>query len=76
MQQTPSPAPRRWRAVTLTALVAYGPISTDLYLPSLPAMQQAFATDIAAVQLTLTAFVWGFAVAQLAYGPLSRASAA
>ncbi len=71
MQQNPSPAARRWRAVTLTALVAYGPISTDLYLPSLPAMQQAFGTDIAAVQLTLTAFVWGFAVAQLAYGPLS-----
>ncbi len=71
MQQTPSPVARRWRAVALTALVAYGPISTDLYLPSLPAMQQAFATDIAAVQLTLTAFVWGFAVAQLVYGPLS-----
>jgi DHA1 family bicyclomycin/chloramphenicol resistance-like MFS transporter len=71
MQQTPSPVARRWRAVTLTALVAYGPISTDLYLPSLPAMQQAFLTDIAAVQLTLTAFVWGFAVAQLVYGPLS-----
>lgn len=62
---------RRWRAVTLTVLVAYGPISTDLYLPSLPAMQHALASDIAGVQLTLSAFVWGFAVAQLVYGPLS-----
>jgi DHA1 family bicyclomycin/chloramphenicol resistance-like MFS transporter len=71
MHPTLSPTARRWRAVTLTALVAYGPISTDLYLPSLPAMQQAFSTDSAAVQLTLTAFAWGFAVAQLVYGPLS-----
>lgn len=71
MPETPTPTARRWRALTLTALVAYGPVSTDLYLPSLPAMQDAFATDIAGVQLTLTAFVWGFALAQLVYGPLS-----
>jgi DHA1 family bicyclomycin/chloramphenicol resistance-like MFS transporter len=71
MPATMNPSARRWRAITLTALVAYGPVSTDLYLPSLPAMQQALATDIAGVQMTLTAFVWGFALAQLVYGPLS-----
>jgi len=32
--------------IALTALVAYGPLSTDLYLPSLPAMTAAFATDV------------------------------
>lgn len=55
----------------LTALVALGPISTDMYLPSLPALRRAFASDVAMVQLTLSVFIAGFGVAQLIYGPLS-----
>ena len=58
-------------AVLLTACVALGPISTDMYLASLPTMTRAFATDVASVQLTLSVFLVGFAVAQLIYGPLS-----
>ncbi|MFZ5509174.1 MAG: multidrug effflux MFS transporter [Pseudomonadota bacterium] len=58
-------------ALLLTTLVALGPISTDLYLPSLPTLAQFFATDVARVQLTLSVFLAGFAVAQLIYGPLS-----
>lgn len=58
-------------AALLTALVALGPISTDLYLPSLPAIGRAFGADAAAAQLTLSAFIAGMAVAQLIYGPLS-----
>jgi len=58
-------------AVLLTALVAFGPLSTDLYLPSLPTLVRVFGTDIATVQLTLSVFLVGFAVSQLAYGPLS-----
>lgn len=58
-------------ATLLTTLVALGPLSTDLYLPALPTLAQAFATDAARVQLTLSAFLAGFAVAQLFYGPLS-----
>ncbi|MGQ9370853.1 multidrug effflux MFS transporter [Azospirillum sp. ST 5-10] len=57
--------------VLLTALVAFGPLSTDLYLPSLPALVRVFGTDIATVQLTLSVFLVGFAVAMLVYGPLS-----
>ena len=57
--------------VLLTALVAFGPLSTDLYLPSLPALVTAFGTDIVTVQLTLSVFLVGFALAQLVYGPLS-----
>ena len=57
--------------VLLTALVALGPISTDLYLPSLPAMARAFGAPVGEVQLTLSVFLAGFATAQLAYGPLS-----
>lgn len=57
--------------VLLTTLVALGPLSTDLYLPSLPTLARVFATDAARVQLTLSVFLAGFAVAQLAYGALS-----
>ncbi len=55
----------------LTALVAFGPISTDMYLPSLPALVTAFDSDVATVQLTLSAFLVAFAIAMLVYGPLS-----
>ncbi|WP_142850536.1 multidrug effflux MFS transporter [Telmatospirillum sp. J64-1] len=57
--------------ILLTGLVAFGPISTDLYLPSLPDMTRAFGTDVSMVQLTLSVFLIGFAFAQLIYGPLS-----
>lgn len=55
----------------LTALVALGPISTDMYLPSLPALRRVFASDVASVQLTLSVFIAGFGLSQLIYGPLS-----
>lgn len=55
----------------LTALVAFGPVSTDLYLPSLPAMTGAFGTEVAQVQLTLSIFIAGFAVSQILFGPVS-----
>ena len=55
----------------LTALVALGPLSTDLYLPSLPGMARSFAAPVAEIQLTLSVFLVGLALGQLAYGPLS-----
>ena len=58
-------------AILLTTLVALGPLSTDFYLPSLPAMTRALDTDVAGTQLTLSVFLAGFAVGQLFYGPLS-----
>ena len=58
-------------AVLLTALVAFGPISTDLYLPSLPGIARDLMTDAASVQLTLSVFLLGFAGGQIVYGPLS-----
>jgi DHA1 family bicyclomycin/chloramphenicol resistance-like MFS transporter len=58
-------------AVLLTALVAFQAISTDLYLPSLPAIVRDLATDVGTVQLTLSLFLLGFGAGQLAWGPLS-----
>jgi len=57
--------------VLLGFVTALGPLSTDMYLPSLPGLATAFRTDAASVQLTLSAFLAGFAVAQLIYGPVS-----
>ena len=58
-------------AALLTMLVAFGPISTDMYLPSLPALVSDFDSDVPTVQLTLSAFLVAFAVSMLVYGPLS-----
>lgn len=55
----------------LVAAVALGPVSTDLYLPSLPAIGRALSADVLQTQLTLSVFLVGFAVGQLAFGSLS-----
>lgn len=55
----------------LAALVALGPLSVDMYLPAMPAMQAAFDTDIVSMHLTLSAYLWGFAVFHLVCGPLA-----
>ncbi len=57
--------------VSLAALVSLGPLSTDMYLPALPSMADEFATDSGNIQLTLSPFLAGFALAQIIYGPLS-----
>ncbi|WP_339832894.1 multidrug effflux MFS transporter [uncultured Parvibaculum sp.] len=57
--------------IFLGALTAVGPLSTDMYLPSLPAIALAFAADTGATQLTLSVHLIGFAGSQLFYGPLA-----
>jgi DHA1 family bicyclomycin/chloramphenicol resistance-like MFS transporter len=73
LDQTVSARPRFGPAqiVLLTALTALGPVSTDFYLPSLPSIARYFAVGEAQAQLTLSAFLAGFAIAMLIYGPLS-----
>jgi DHA1 family bicyclomycin/chloramphenicol resistance-like MFS transporter len=55
----------------LVSASAVSILSTDLYTPSLPHLQNYFATDPATVQLTMSLNLAGYALAQLAYGPLS-----
>ncbi len=57
--------------VLLASLVALGPLTIDMYLPALPGMVEAFATDTARVQLTISAYLLGFSVFHLACGPLA-----
>lgn len=57
--------------VLLGALTALGPFTVDLYLPAFPVLEADFETTSAAIQLTLTGTMIGFAVGQLVVGPLS-----
>ncbi len=55
----------------LSLLTALGPLSMDMYLPSLPAIADALHAPIAQVQLTISSYLFGFAVGQIVYGPIS-----
>jgi DHA1 family bicyclomycin/chloramphenicol resistance-like MFS transporter len=66
------PASRRLvYIVLLGALTALGPFTIDLYLPAFPVLESDFQTTAAAIQLTLTGTMIGFALGQLVVGPLS-----
>ncbi|ESK36969.1 hypothetical protein P256_02415 [Acinetobacter nectaris CIP 110549] len=54
--------------VVLSALMAFTSLSTDIYLPAMPVMQVDLQGN---VELTVTGFLIGFAVAQLIWGPIS-----
>lgn len=53
------------------ALSAFGPLSIDMYLPSLPSLARDLSGAAWQVQLTLTACLLGLATGQLVAGPLS-----
>ncbi len=55
----------------LAFLTMIGPMSTDIFLPSLPSMARVFNTTAAGAQATITAYYVGFALAQIIYGPIS-----
>lgn len=57
--------------IILGSLTALAPFTIDLYLPAFPALQSDFGVTEAAVQLTLTGTIIGFAGGQLLVGPLS-----
>ena len=60
-----------WLLAVLATLVALGPLSVDMYLPAMPAMQAAFDSSISQMHLTLSAYLAGFAIFHLICGPLS-----
>lgn len=56
---------------TLAGLSALAPLTTDMYLPSLPDVERQLQTSTAQVQLTISAYLVGFAIGQVFYGPLA-----
>lgn len=55
----------------LSLLLGLQPITTDLYLPALPALTEDFGAPMAQAQLTLGALLLAFGLSQLIWGPLS-----
>ncbi len=55
----------------LSMLLGVQPITTDLYLPALPALTEGFGAPMSQAQLTLTALLLAFGLSQLIWGPLS-----
>ncbi|EKT53483.1 Bcr/CflA family multidrug efflux MFS transporter [Providencia sneebia] len=60
-----------WLIPLLGSLVAFGPLSIDMYLPALPQMGLDLHASQGQMQFTLGAFFAGFCVGMLFYGPLS-----
>lgn len=80
MDATPSKPPagtagRRTGAGPLLALLmamtAIGPLSLNILVPATPGLVATLNTDPATVQLTVSLYLLGLAVSQLALGPLS-----
>jgi DHA1 family bicyclomycin/chloramphenicol resistance-like MFS transporter len=68
------PLGRRFRIVLVPGfLTALGPLTIDMYLPSLPTITTDLHASAATVQLTLTGTLVGLAFGQLLVGPLSDA---
>lgn len=62
---------RYWIVFVLGALAAFGPLSIDMYLPSLPSLTADLHTSTSLAQLSITACLLGIAVGQLFMGPQS-----
>jgi DHA1 family bicyclomycin/chloramphenicol resistance-like MFS transporter len=73
-QEAPSGTPRAapWRLLALLiAMSGVGSMSLNILAPAIPGLVAKFATDAGSVQLTISLYIMGLAVAQLVFGPLS-----
>ena len=55
----------------LSMLTGIGPLSMDMYLASLPSIGRLLDAPTSQVQLTISAYLIGFAISQIFHGPLS-----
>lgn len=62
---------RKWLVFILGLLSMLMPLSIDMYLPAMPAIALDFGVSDGMVQLTLSAYIIGFAIGQLFYGPMA-----
>ena len=66
-----APPEHRYTLILLLTLNAVSIVAMQFIVPAMPSLVSEFATTPAMVQLTLTLFMLGYAVFQIAYGPLS-----
>lgn len=62
---------RRGLILLLIVTTAVAPFSQNIFIPSMPTLQAAFATDYGTAQLALSLFLIGSGVGQILHGPLS-----
>lgn len=55
----------------LAALTGLGPLTTDMYVPSLPEIATNLNATTAQTQLTISTYLVGFAVGQIIWGPFA-----
>jgi DHA1 family bicyclomycin/chloramphenicol resistance-like MFS transporter len=58
-------------ALALSLLLGLQPITTDVYLPALPMLARALDAPMSAVQLTMSALILAFGLAQMFWGPVA-----
>lgn len=58
-------------AILLAMLTAVAPFAVDMYLPAMQAMALDLATPIHYVEISISTFLFGFAIGQLIGGPAS-----
>jgi DHA1 family bicyclomycin/chloramphenicol resistance-like MFS transporter len=60
-----------WRVLAiLSALMGFASISTDVYLPAMPAMGPALGASAGAIEWTVSGYLIGFSLGQLLWGPI------
>lgn len=62
---------RALAAFALALLLGLQPITTDAYLPSLPMLTKALLAPMQTVQLTMSALILAFGLAQMVWGPVA-----
>ena len=61
----------RQAAFALALLLGLQPVTTDLYLPALPALTRSLGASMSAAQQTMAALLLAFGIGQLMWGPVS-----
>ncbi|HYI82396.1 MAG TPA: multidrug effflux MFS transporter, partial [Acetobacteraceae bacterium] len=56
--------------VVLSALMAFGSVATDMYLPALPTLGAALRADPGQIEMTVSGYLVGFSLGQLLWGPV------
>jgi DHA1 family bicyclomycin/chloramphenicol resistance-like MFS transporter len=72
---TTAPTPRTvsvgLAAFALALLLGLQPVSTDVYLPALPMLTLALGAPMRSAQLTMSALILAFGLAQMVWGPVA-----
>ena len=64
-------APGWYLLAVLSLLMGFASISTDLYLPAMPAMGRSLQADTGMIEWTISGYLIGFSFGQLFWGPIS-----